>query len=70
MKKKLTPAQEKEFQKIDKAISEYENYRYYPSHSMEWISNRISWAYQFNKLPKEICGNFADRMTKIFQERI
>ena len=66
----LTPAQQKEYDKLDRAIREHENYRFYPQYTLEWISNRITWNYKFNKLPKEILGNFADRMTKIFEERI
>ena len=38
-----------EYNRLDKAISRYEEYKY-PTHKISWITDRICWAYKFRKI--------------------
>ena len=49
------------YKQIDKALKEYEEYRPYPQHSMEWICDRITWCWKFRHITHKQMTEFADR---------
>ena len=52
---------------IDKALQEYEDFAPYPQHNIEWITNRIDWAWKWRKISKELMESFCDRAIKIIE---
>lgn len=58
-----------EYQKIDKAIKEWETYRPVTQYSTDWICNRIEWAWKWRKITKEQMEELADRICVVLDER-
>lgn len=56
------------FNKINKAILEYENYRPCKQHTIQYITDYIVWAYKFKHITKKEMEGFCDRMIKIIEE--
>lgn len=57
------------YQKIDKALKSYEEYKPYHQYSMEWIADRINWCWKWKKITKEEMEELAVRATAIFERR-
>jgi len=55
------------FRQIDKALKEYEDYKPYPQHSVEWIANRITWCWKFRKITEKQKNDFCDRTISVIE---
>ena len=53
------------YKQIDEAIQSYERLRPYHTKSIEWITNRIAWCWQFRKITKEQMEELAGRITDV-----
>ena len=52
---------------IDKAIQSYEEYKPYHTHTIDWITDRIDWCWQFRKISKEQMEEFAGRIIEVME---
>lgn len=52
---------------LHNALSEYEAYRPWKSHTIEWICNRIDWCWKWRKISEECKDAFCDRIIKIME---
>lgn len=55
------------YEEIDRALREHENYRLYPPKTLEWIANRIDWAWKWRKISEKEMIDLAERTTKLFE---
>ena len=53
------------YKQIDEAIQSYERLKPYHIKSIEWITNRITWCWQFRKITKEQMEELAGRITDV-----
>lgn len=58
------------YKEIDDVLIEYENYKSWHTKSMEWVSNRICWCWQWKKITREQMEELADRATAIFDKNL
>lgn len=49
---------------IDKELQRYENYAPYHIKTIDWICNRIDWAWKWKKITKEQMEELTDRVCK------
>ena len=59
--------QNKYYDEINKALLSYEEGKSWHDKPMDWIVNRIDWAWKWRKITKEQMEEFADRAIKIFE---
>jgi len=57
----------KYYQQIDKALLSYENYKPYHDKTMDWICNRIDWAWKWRKISENEMVELASRATEILK---
>ena len=55
-----------EYEKINKALSQHENGSY-KMYSLDWIANRIDWAWKWRKITEPQMEELADRICKVFE---
>lgn len=55
------------YKEIDKAIRSYEEFKPYHQYSIEWITDRIDWAWKFRKITKPQMEELADRITSVLR---
>ena len=55
------------YKEIDKALAEYENYKPYKTKDIDWICNRIDWAWHWHKITETQMNELADRATNILK---
>ena len=58
----------KYYQQIDKALLSYENHKSYHDKTMDWICNRIDWAWKWRKINENEMIELASRATEILKE--
>ena len=56
------------YEEINKELKTYEEYKSYHTKSMEWISDKICWAWKWRKITKEQMEELADRVTAYYEE--
>ena len=56
------------YQQLEKAISDYEEYKPTPQHTILWISDRIAWCLHYKHITASEAATFADRVTAIIEE--
>ena len=56
------------YKEIDDALLSYENFR--PDHpkTLDWITDRIDWAWKWNKITEQEMTSLTYRVIKIFKE--
>lgn len=54
------------YKEIDAAIKRYEDYKY-PSHKIEWITDRICWCWKFRHITEKQKDELADRITNVIE---
>ena len=57
----------KYYQQIDKALLSYENYKPYHDKTMDWICDRIDWAWKWRKISENEMVELASRATEILK---
>lgn len=62
--------QNKYYEEINKALLSYEEYKPYHTKTIDWIANRIDWAWKWRKITKEQMVELATRTTKIFERGV
>ena len=62
--------QNKYYEEINKALLSYEKYKPYHTKPIDWIANRIDWAWKWRKITKEQMVELATRTTKIFERGV
>ncbi len=50
------------YNEIDTELKRYEEYRPYKTKTMDWICNRIDWAYKWGKITKDQMEELAGRV--------
>lgn len=55
---------------LNKALSEYENFKPVKQYSIDWICNRISWCWKWKKITKEEKDNFCERIIFIMEDNL
>ena len=53
--------------KLDKAISQWENWRPVKQYSVEWICDRIAWAFKWKKITEKQMNELSGRMIYILE---
>jgi hypothetical protein len=61
---------DKYYKQINDALISYENYKPYHTKTIDWICNRIDWAWKWRKINKEEMVELAERVTKLFEEGV
>ena len=61
---------DKYYKQINDALISYENYKPYHTKTIDWICNRIDWAWKWRKINKEEMIELAERVTKLFEEGV
>ena len=56
------------YKQIDEALKSYENFKPYHRFNIEWICNRIDWAWRFRRINHEQMEELADRATKVLED--
>lgn len=49
------------YKEIDKELQSYENYKPYHTKTIDWICNRIDWAWKWRKITKEQMEELTNR---------
>jgi hypothetical protein len=57
------------YEKIDRWISQHENYKY-SDRSLDSIADYIGWAWKWKKISREEMENAADRVCKLFDAEL
>ena len=57
----------KYYQQIDKALLSYENYKPYHDKTIDWICNRIDWAWKWRKISENEMIELASRTIEILK---
>ena len=57
------------YKEIDNAIKEYEDYKPYTRHGIDWITNRIDWCWKFRKITESQMEELANRITDVMDRR-
>lgn len=60
----------KYYEQIDKALKSYEEYKPWHEKSVDWICDRIDWAYHWHKISQKEMIELAERVTKILKEGV
>lgn len=55
------------YKEIDSALKPYELNKPYKIYSLDWIADRIDWAWKWRKITKEQMEELADRVVKIYE---
>lgn len=55
------------YKQIDEALKSYEEFRPYHRFKIEWICNRIDWAWKFRRITREQMEELADRATYVLE---
>jgi len=55
------------YEEINKELKSYENYEPYHVKSIEWICNRIDWAWKWRKITKEQMEELAGRVVEVLK---
>lgn len=50
---------------IDTALQAFENFRSYQPHTVDWICDRIAWAWKFKKITKAQMEELSDRIIEV-----
>ena len=57
----------KYYQQINKALLSYENHKPYHDKTMDWICDRIDWAWKWRKISENEMIELASRATEILK---
>lgn len=55
---------------LNKALSEYENFKPVKQYPIDWICNRISWCWKWKKITEEEKDNFCERIIFIMEDNL
>ena len=55
---------------LNDALAEYEQFKPYKTHSIDWICDRISWCWKWRKITEDEKNNFCDRIIYIMEDLI
>ena len=58
----------KYYKQINDALSSYENHKPWHDKSMDWICDRIDWAWKWRKITKEEMTELVERAVNILKE--
>ena len=56
--------------KWELGLTSYEDRKPYHTKNMDWVANRIAWAWKWRKITKEEMEELADRATAIFDNNL
>ena len=56
-----------EYNKISKVIEEYECFNPFPSKTIDWICDRIDWAWKWKRITEEQMEELTDRITEVMK---
>jgi hypothetical protein len=57
----------KYYEEIDKVLKEYEFFHPYPAKALDWVADRIDWAWKWRKISEKEMIELAGRATKLFE---
>ena len=52
---------------LNKAIKEYENFRPYPQHTIDWITDKIDWCWKWRKINQSQLEELTDCIIKVMK---
>ena len=55
------------YEEINKALLEYEEFKPYTRHSIDWITDRIDWCWKFRKITEQQTNELADRVITLLE---
>lgn len=55
------------YNKIDKALNEYETFAPFHELSIDWICNRIAWCWKWKKITNEEMNSLCDRAIEVLE---
>ena len=58
------------YEEINEVLKSYEDGKPYHTKNMDWVANRIVWAWKWRKITKEEMEELADRATAIFDNNL
>ena len=58
------------YEEINEVLKSYEDGKPYNAKNMDWVANRIVWAWKWRKITKEEMEELADRATAIFDNNL
>ena len=58
------------YEEINEVLKSYEDRKSYHTKNMEWVANRIDWAWKWRKITREEMEELTDRAISIFDNNL
>ena len=58
------------YEEINEVLKSYEDRKSYHTKNMDWVANRIDWAWKWRKITREEMEELTDRAISIFDNNL
>ena len=58
------------YEEINEVLKSYEDRKPYHTKNMDWVANRIDWAWKWRKITREEMEELTDRAISIFDNNL